>query len=406
MAEIVLSGVTKVYGNGVKAVDAVDLTIEDGELLVLVGPSGCGKSTLLRMIAGLEEVSDGTILVDGEDVTKKPPKDRDVAMVFQNYALYPHMSVEDNISFALRVKKVPKPEIRRRVSETAATLGLEDLLKRKPSALSGGQRQRVAIGRAMIREPLAYLMDEPLSNLDAKLRVSMRASLSRLHEQLRTTTVFVTHDQVEAMTLGTRVAVLRDGVLEQVGPPGELFDHPANLFVASFIGTPEMNFLAASCDGNAIVVGRNRYPLEQGSRLHGRSGEIVLGVRPSHLVVRPGGADDSGGDASSAVVSVPGRVVVVEELGDEANIIVGLDLPRIATGTVAAAVDADESLLVADSSTVCVSRIHGRSSLAPGTGVTAAIPIERFHAFDPESGQALAAPGEIRPAAPAHGRSR
>ncbi|HEX7526599.1 MAG TPA: ATP-binding cassette domain-containing protein, partial [Gaiellaceae bacterium] len=228
MSGITLGELTKIYPNGVKAVDGVDLEIHDGEFVVLVGPSGCGKSTLLRMIAGLEDVTDGAILIGDVDVTDRPPQQRDIAMVFQNYALYPHMTVRENLAYGLRLRKLPKAEWTRRVNETAQTLGLSDLLDRKPSALSGGQRQRVAMGRAIVREPKAFLMDEPLSNLDAKLRVSMRAELAKLHERLGVTTVYVTHDQVEAMTLGQRVAVLRDGVLQQVDTPQNLFHHPQN----------------------------------------------------------------------------------------------------------------------------------------------------------------------------------
>jgi multiple sugar transport system ATP-binding protein len=246
MSGITLQEVTKVYSNGVRAVDAVDLEIADGEFVVLVGPSGCGKSTLLRMIAGLEDVTDGGILIGGDDVTDKPPQKRDIAMVFQNYALYPHMTVRENLAYGLRLRKLPKAEWQRRVHETAKTLGLDELLDRKPSALSGGQRQRVAMGRAIVREPQAFLMDEPLSNLDAKLRVSMRAELARLHERLGVTTVYVTHDQVEAMTLGQRVAVLRDGVLQQVDTPQNLFHRPVNLFVAAFIGSTHAWRAAAS----------------------------------------------------------------------------------------------------------------------------------------------------------------
>src|SRR5947208_1093105 len=245
VAEIVLDNVSKVFSGGVVAVDGVSLTIASGEFLVLVGPSGCGKSTLLRMIAGLEEVTAGTVYIGGRDVTELAPRHRDIAMVFQNYALYPHMDVRRNLGYGLRVRKTSPAEIDRRVEDVAGLLGLEKLLDRKPAALSGGQRQRVAMGRAIVREPAAFLMDEPLSNLDAKLRVSMRAELAKLHERLGVTTVYVTHDQVEAMTLGQRVAVLRDGVLQQVDAPQRLFHKPANLFVAAFIGSPAMNLVDA-----------------------------------------------------------------------------------------------------------------------------------------------------------------
>jgi multiple sugar transport system ATP-binding protein len=256
MAQIVLDKIDKIYAGGVKAVDGLSLDIKDGEFMVLVGPSGCGKSTALRSIAGLEEISDGTITIGDRVVNDLPPKDRDIAMVFQNYALYPHMTVEQNLAFGLQLRKTPKEEIKRRVTEAAKMLGLDQYLKRKPAALSGGQRQRVAMGRAIVREPQAFLMDEPLSNLDAKLRVSMRASLNQLHERLGVTTVYVTHDQVEAMTLGHRVCVLRDGKLQQVDTPTTLFDSPVNLFVAGFIGSPAMNFATAKLvrdDGPAVT---------------------------------------------------------------------------------------------------------------------------------------------------------
>src|SRR5262249_36799966 len=250
-----LESVTKIYPNGVKAVDDITLEINPGEFVVLVGPSGCGKSTVLRMIAGLEDVSDGAIFIEDVDITDTPPQQPDIAMVFQNYALYPHMTVKDNLAYGLKLRKMPKAEWQRRVQETAKTLGLDELLDRKPSALSGGQRQRVAMGRAIVREPKAFLMDEPLSNLDAKLRVSMRAELARLHERLGVTTVYVTHDQVEAMPLGQRVAVLRDGILQQLDTPQRLFHHPSNLFVAAFIGSPSMNLVEADVDGATLRFG-------------------------------------------------------------------------------------------------------------------------------------------------------
>jgi multiple sugar transport system ATP-binding protein len=290
---IVLDQLTKTFSGGVVAVDDVSLTIGDGEFLVLVGPSGCGKSTLLRMVAGLEEVSEGTISIDGRDVTDLPPRDRDVAMVFQNYALYPHKTVRENLGYGLKVRRTPKAEIDKRVSRVAEQLGLVDLLGRRPAALSGGQRQRVAMGRAIVREPKAFLMDEPLSNLDAKLRVGMRAQLSALHARLRTTTIYVTHDQIEAMTMADRIAVLRLGVLEQIGSPRELYEQPQNRFVAGFIGSPAMNFLEFEVkieDGDVSLVGGDvdvRLNGDQAASL-AASGlqRVVLGVRPEHLRLR------------------------------------------------------------------------------------------------------------------------
>src|SRR5580698_5931695 len=290
MAQIVLDQVDKVYPGGVKGVDGLNLTVADGEFMVLVGPSGCGKTTALRSIAGLEEITSGSITIGGRVVNDLPPKDRDIAMVFQNYALYPHMTVEQNLAFGLQQRKTPKDEIKRRVSDVAALLGLDDYLGRKPAALSGGQRQRVAMGRAIVREPQVFLMDEPLSNLDAKLRVSMRASLSQLHERLSVTTVYVTHDQVEAMTLGQRVCVMRDGKLQQVDSPQTLFNSPVNLFVAGFIGSPAMNFATAQLvrdDGPAVVFAGHRLSVPP-AVLAGRPGldgyfgrEVILGIRPS-----------------------------------------------------------------------------------------------------------------------------
>ena len=274
-----LEGVTKVFGTDVTAVDDVSLDIADGEFMVLVGPSGCGKSTLLRLIAGLEAVSAGRVFIGSADVTDVRPQDRDLAMVFQNYALYPHMTVAQNLAFGLRLRRIPKAERARRALEVGRKLGLEELLDRKPSELSGGQRQRVAMGRAMVREPKAFLMDEPLSNLDAKLRVTMRAELARLHERLGVTTVYVTHDQVEAMTLGHRVAVLRDGILQQVDTPQRLFREPANLFVASFIGSPSMNLVEAELVDGKLRFGEHALPLAETARLAQR--RVILGIRPT-----------------------------------------------------------------------------------------------------------------------------
>ncbi len=299
MAGIDLLNLTKVYANGVRAVDAIDLEIRDGEFMVLVGPSGCGKSTLLRMIAGLEEVSEGTVRIDDRDVTALAPRARDIAMVFQDYALYPHMTVRQNLAFGLKLRRVNRREIEQRVQAVATTLGLQDYLARRPAALSGGQRQRVAIGRAMVREPKAFLMDEPLSNLDAKLRVTMRAELARLHERLAVTTVYVTHDQTEAMTLGQRVAVIRDGTVQQCDTPQELFDRPNNLFVAAFIGSPAMNLVAATVDDTTIRFADIALPLAEGAAVRGPEtrrdprdpADRLRAPRPRR---RPGAAADPG----------------------------------------------------------------------------------------------------------------
>src|SRR6059036_368447 len=289
MAAISLEHVTKAFAGGVVAVDDVNLTIEDGEFMVLVGPSGCGKSTLLRMIAGLEEITDGTISIGDVDVTELEPSNRDIAMVFQNYALYPHMSVRENLGFGLSVRRTPKAEIVRRVKDVATLLGLQDLLDRKPANVSGGQRQRVAMGRAIIREPKAFLMDEPLSNLDAKLRVGMRASLAQLHARLSVTSIYVTHDQTEAMTLGHRVAVMRDGRIVQVDTPQNLFRRPANLFVAAFIGSPSMNLVDAQVEGDRVRFAGFDVALPESSPVRGLETKVILGIRPTDFEHGVGG---------------------------------------------------------------------------------------------------------------------
>ncbi|MDW5597876.1 sn-glycerol-3-phosphate ABC transporter ATP-binding protein UgpC [Conexibacter stalactiti] len=316
MASIVFEGVTKRYPDGTEAVTSLDLTVHDGELAILVGPSGCGKSTALRMVAGLEEVSDGRIVLDGDDVTKRSPSDRDIAMVFQNYALYPHMTVAQNMSFALRLNGTSKADTATKVREAATTLGLERLLERKPAQLSGGQRQRVAMGRAIVREPKAFLMDEPLSNLDAKLRVQTRMEIARLQRRLRSTMLYVTHDQVEAMTLGDRVIVMRAGRLQQAGAPGELFNSPANVFVAGFIGSPAMNLVGARIEQDAVVLPFARVPLtrERRAQLDLRDGEpLIAGVRPHAFREVASGAPATSGDSATFTATVE----VLEALGAE-----------------------------------------------------------------------------------------
>jgi multiple sugar transport system ATP-binding protein len=379
---IVLEHVSKVYPNGFRAVNDISLEIGEGEFMVLVGPSGCGKSTLLRMVAGLEEVSDGTVWIGGRDVTDAAPRARDIAMVFQNYALYPHMTVRDNLAFGLKMRKTPKTEITRRVSEVAKILGLNDMLDRKPGQLSGGQRQRVAMGRAMVREPAAYLMDEPLSNLDAKLRVAMRAELARLHERLGVTTVYVTHDQVEAMTLGQRVAVLRDGLLQQCDAPQVLFDHPANLFVAAFIGSPAMNLVDATVGEGTLTFAGTTVPVPP-EHLPEPGRRVILGVRPDDLTLAEDGA--------RAKITVP--VEIVEELGAESNVIFSLDAPPVTTEHVTAAQDAasdDEArLLMDDQRSMWTARLNGRRHTTAGTTVDMALDTGHMHFFDPDTGATL-----------------
>ena len=354
MAEIVLDGVTKVFGDGFEAVKEMDLEIGDGEFMILVGPSGCGKSTALRMIAGLEDISSGELKIDGELVNERAPKDRDIAMVFQNYALYPHMTVRENMGFALKLAGVDKAEIDKKVEEAAATLDLTQHLDRRPANLSGGQRQRVAMGRAIVRDPKAFLMDEPLSNLDAKLRVQMRTEVARLQSRLGTTTVYVTHDQTEAMTLGDRVAVMRAGVLQQVGSPAELYEEPRNLFVAGFIGSPAMNFLPGRRVGDEVDVGEGvRVPIPEA--LRAKAGEnVTVGVRPEHLVV-------SGGTGPTLDL----KVDTVEALG------------------------ADSLLHCALGGSTLVVRVDGHATPEPGTAIRVSAMPGKTYFFDTATGKRL-----------------
>jgi multiple sugar transport system ATP-binding protein len=316
MASIQLRGVGKRYPDGTEAVHELDLDIADGELMVLVGPSGSGKSTALRMIAGLEEVTSGELYIGGDEVSDAPARDRDIAMIFQNYALYPHMTVRDNMGFGLKMQRVSRDEIRRRVEEAAALLDLTVQLDRRPAKLSGGQRQRVAMGRAIVREPKAFLMDEPLSNLDAKLRVQVRGEIARIQRRLETTTVYVTHDQTEAMTLGHRVAVMRDGRLEQVGSAQDLYDHPANRFVAGFIGSPAMNFVDATLERGTLQLpfGTVELPEDMRARLRtGADGKVIAGLRPEHF------SDLAADTAPAGHVSFATRIDLVESLGSEVH---------------------------------------------------------------------------------------
>jgi multiple sugar transport system ATP-binding protein len=375
MAGIVLEGVSKVFGGGVVAVDDVSLEIESGEFLVLVGPSGCGKSTLLRMIAGLEDATDGTITIDGRDVTDLPPRSRDVAMVFQSYALYPHMSVRENLGYGLRVRKTPKKDAERRVAEVAKLLGLEEMLDRKPAALSGGQRQRVAMGRAIVREPKAFLMDEPLSNLDAKLRVSMRASLASLHSRLRTTTIYVTHDQVEAMTLGQRVAVLRDGKIQQVDTPQALYSTPNNLFVAAFIGSPAMNLVEADVADGMLSFAGYRMPVRVPQQ-----GRLVVGIRPE--------AFEDAAFADPSLPQIDVTVEVVEELGAETHVIFPIDAAPV---DVSGAREQDEEeVMIGEARTHFTARVDPQTSARPGMPLRLSVDPARFHYFDPDTGARFA----------------
>ena len=383
MAEIVLEHVTKVFPGDVVALDDVSLRIEDGEFIALVGPSGCGKSTLLRALAGLEDITSGAMSIGGRDVTDLAPRHRDVAMVFQSYALYPHMSVRQNLGYGLKARRTPKAEIRRRVDEVAGMLGLEDLLERRPAQLSGGQRQRVAMGRAIVREPKAFLMDEPLSNLDAKLRVGMRASLAQLHGRLGVTTVYVTHDQVEAMTLGQRVAVMRDGRILQVDTPQRLYEQPKDRFVAGFIGSPAMNLVEATIHGDEVRFGQFRLPLEEGRRPVSGTQEVVLGVRP-----------ESFEDAAFSATDLPGfdvEVAVLEELGSDAHVFFPVAAPLITPDALEDEGE-DGAPLVASEAALLNARVDPRTTARVGHTLRLVVDPARFHFFDPETGLSLLEP--------------
>jgi ABC-type sugar transport system ATPase subunit len=405
MAQITLDRIDKVYSGGVKAIDQMSLEVKDGEFMVLVGPSGCGKSTALRSIAGLEEISSGTISIGDRVVNDLPPKDRDIAMVFQNYALYPHMTVEQNLAFGLQLRKTPKTEIKARVDKAARMLGLEQYLKRKPAALSGGQRQRVAMGRAIVREPQAFLMDEPLSNLDAKLRVSMRASLNQLHQELGTTTIYVTHDQVEAMTLGHRVCVMRDGRLQQVDTPQRLFESPVNLFVAGFIGSPAMNFVNAKLDrddGPSVSFASYKLPVPAAmidakpglDKYFGR--EIILGIRPSDF------EDATLADANWA--RMPVTAGVTEELGSEIHVIFTIDAPPVQHSSITDAATGDDgqdesvSALVGGKS-LWTARVSARSQVHPNSPIELAVDTNQLQFFDGDSGLCIGHPEATEAAA-------
>ncbi len=374
---IVVEGVSKVFPNGFSAVRDLSLTIEDGEFMVLVGASGCGKTTLLRLMAGLEEATHGRILIGDKDVTDRPPRQRDVAMVFQSYALYPHMSVRQNLGYGLKVRRIPKKDAKRRVEEVAQLLGLSELLDRRPAQLSGGQRQRVAMGRAIVREPKAFLMDEPLSNLDAKLRVGMRASLAELHAKLGVTTVYVTHDQVEAMTLGQRVAVMRDGRILQVDRPQKLYEEPQDLFVAAFIGSPAMNLVEARIGGDEVAFGQYHVPLEP-SRLPRMSRDVVLGIRPE--------AFEDAAFAPSGQPTIDVDVAVLEELGADSHVLFRVDAPRITAELLEAR---DEATLLAEPSALFSARVDPKTRGRVGEPLRLAVDPSRFHFFDPASGRSL-----------------
>jgi multiple sugar transport system ATP-binding protein len=392
MAGVTFEDVSKIYIDGTRAVSDMDLEIEDGEFMVLVGPSGCGKTTALRMVAGLEDISEGVVRIGERIVNHVPSKDRDIAMVFQSYALYPHLSVYENIAFGLKLKKVAKDEIDKRVQDAARILGLESLLKRKPRALSGGQRQRVAMGRAIVRQPQAFLMDEPLSNLDAKLRVQMRAEIAKLQTDLGVTTLYVTHDQIEAMTMGDQVAVMRKGELQQVAPPQELYDRPVNLFVGGFIGSPAMNMIEATLERTngtlTAVAGSQRVHLTEeaiSSRPALKSyegGRVILGIRPEDL------EDAELATDTPADQRLHGRVQLREALGAELMVHFAVDAVPATTEDVRE-LQRDvgaEDLLTAEGGAVMVGRFGARSRVREGDEAQVAVDTRALHFFDPDSG--------------------
>ncbi len=381
MAVVVLDKICKTYGNNYHAIKDLNLTINDGEFLILVGPSGCGKSTALRMIAGLEEITSGTLTIGGQDVVDLPPKDRDIAMVFQSYALYPHMSVFDNIAFSMKLAGKSKAERTKRVNEIAKILQLETLLQNKPAQLSGGQRQRVAMGRAMVREPAAFLMDEPLSNLDAKLRVQMRAEIASLQRQLGVTTIYVTHDQTEALTMGDRVAVLKGGVLQQVDTPKVLYHHPVNAFVAGFIGSPSMNLFEGRLEGGALKAPGFSIPLPEGvlQRVPGLAAyvgkPVVFGIRPEDLY-------DSRLPSGAALPTIPAEIKSIEELGSELIVHLKLNASRVDSGDP----DAVEDLSGAANA---VARFEATSTVKAGEAIQLAIDPAKLHFFDIQTHRAI-----------------
>ena len=391
MGAIKIQDVGKIYPNGTRALEDVNIEINDGEFVVLVGPSGCGKTTLLRMVAGLEDITEGEISIGEKVVNEVAPKDRDIAMVFQNYALYPHMSVYDNMAFSLKLRKLPKEEIDKKVKDAAKTLEISELLDRKPKALSGGQRQRVAMGRAIVRNPEAFLMDEPLSNLDAKLRVQMRAELGQLHTQLETTTLYVTHDQVEAMTMGDRVAVIRKGELQQINTPREIYLYPKNIFVAGFIGSPAMNFVYAdvkisgkkaelsfgdeliTCDG------------ESAKKLEKMDGEqIVLGIRPEAF------EDSNYAKDSEYSGSISIKVTLLEQLGSDSYLHFYKDIKPVQTEAIEEILaDEGEDISLLGDQTKFIARINPNSTAKEGEEIKLSVDQSKLHFFDPDTGNAL-----------------
>ena len=381
MGAISIHAVTKSYGGLIRAVDNIDLEVGNGEFVVLVGPSGCGKTTLLRMIAGLEDITEGVISIGGRDVTDLDPGERDIAMVFQNYALYPHMTVRQNLGYGLRVRGTDRDTIARQVNEVARMLGLQEYLDRRPPELSGGQRQRVALGRAIARRPAAYLMDEPLSNLDAKLRVVMRSELTRLHAMLGVTVVYVTHDQVEAMTLGDRVAVMRRGKLEQFAAPKILYDRPRNIFVAAFIGSPPMNLVSATITNNRLLFGGFDIDLAGASRQL-PDGPVTLGIRSEAF------EDAQFSDPKSPTIAV--TVAVVEQLGPEANLIFPIDAPRLDIDAVAETLDGETATqLAAEDRAIFNARVDSRTAAAAGDAIRLTIDTSKLYFFDASTGDNL-----------------
>ena len=390
MGAININNVGKIYPNGTRALEDVNIEINDGEFVVLVGPSGCGKTTLLRMVAGLEDITEGEISIADKVVNEIAPKDRDIAMVFQNYALYPHMSVYDNMAFSLKLRKLPKEEIDQKVKDAAKTLEIDELLERKPKALSGGQRQRVAMGRAIVRNPQAFLMDEPLSNLDAKLRVQMRAELGQLHTQLQTTTLYVTHDQVEAMTMGDRVAVIRKGVLQQIDTPREIYLYPKNIFVAGFIGSPAMNFVYAdiktSTKGMTLIFGNDKVLAKEApealKEYEGK--EIVLGIRPEAF------EDSVYANKKEFTEEINIDVSLLEQLGSDTYIHFFKDIKPVQTEAIEEILaDEGENISLLGTQTKFIARINPNATIEEGQNINLAIDPTKLHYFDPETGMAI-----------------